>query len=142
MTDSSQPADSLETSNSNDVITITSINGCNEVTIPSFTASQLSTLSTIDVSSISYNTATTFTAPSYTGSTISITTGGGMPSYSIDGISDMFGSEWDTKFPDWSRVQKMCDEYPGLKIAFEKFKTVYKLVKEDYDTPKDKRVKP
>jgi len=36
----------------------------------------------------------------------------------------------------------MCDEYPGLKIAFEKFKTTYKLVKDDYDTPKDKRKTP
>ena len=45
-------------------------------------------------------------------------------------------------FPEWSRVEKMCEEYPGLKIAFEKFKTTYKLVRDDYDTPKDKRLKP
>jgi hypothetical protein len=50
--------------------------------------------------------------------------------------------EWVDRFPRWERIQDMCDEYPGLKIAFEKFKTTYKLVKDDYDTPKDKRKTP
>jgi hypothetical protein len=50
--------------------------------------------------------------------------------------------EWVDTFPDFNRVQKMCEEYPGLKIALEKFKTVYKLVKDHYDTPKDKRPRP
>ena len=50
--------------------------------------------------------------------------------------------DWVNQFPDWNRVQKMCEEYPGLKIVFEKFKTTYKLVKDHYDTPEDKRPKP
>jgi len=50
--------------------------------------------------------------------------------------------EWVDTFPDFNRVQKMCEEYPGLKIALEKFKTVYKLVKDHYDTPEDKRPRP
>jgi len=50
--------------------------------------------------------------------------------------------EWVNCLPDYDRIQKMCKEYPGLEIAFEKFKTVYKLVKDDYDTPKDKRPRP
>jgi hypothetical protein len=50
--------------------------------------------------------------------------------------------EWVNQFPDFDRVQKMCEEYPGLKIALEKFKTVYKLVKDHYDTPEDKRPRP
>jgi hypothetical protein len=50
--------------------------------------------------------------------------------------------EWINAFPAWDRIQDMCNEYPGLKIAFEKFKTTYKLVKDDYDTPKDKRKTP
>jgi hypothetical protein len=50
--------------------------------------------------------------------------------------------EWIDSFPAWDRIQNMCEEYPGLKIAFEKFKTTYKLVKDDYDTPKDKRKTP
>jgi hypothetical protein len=51
-------------------------------------------------------------------------------------------TEWVDSFPAWSRVEKMCDEYPGLKIAFEKFKTTYNLVKDDFDLPPEKKVKP
>jgi hypothetical protein len=50
--------------------------------------------------------------------------------------------EWKDKFPDWDKVQKMCEEYPGLKIAFEKFQTTYKLVVDHYDTPEDQRPRP
>jgi hypothetical protein len=41
--------------------------------------------------------------------------------------------EFDGRFPDYERVQKMCKDYPGLEIAYRKFKEVYKMVKEDYD---------
>jgi hypothetical protein len=41
-------------------------------------------------------------------------------------------------FPDWQRVQNMCKQYPGLEIALRNFRTVYTLVKDDYDNPKDK----
>jgi hypothetical protein len=44
--------------------------------------------------------------------------------------------------PNFDRVQKMCKEYPGLKIAYDKFVTTYKLVKDHYDTPEDQRPKP
>ena len=47
--------------------------------------------------------------------------------------------EFVDAFPDWERIVKMCEEYPGLKIAFEKFKTTYYLVKDHYDTPEDQR---
>ena len=50
--------------------------------------------------------------------------------------------EFENCFPSWDRVQSMCKEYPGLKLAYEKFVTTYKLVKDDYDTPKDQRPKP
>ena len=50
--------------------------------------------------------------------------------------------EFVDAFPDYNRIQKMCEEYPGLKIAYEKFVTTYKLVKDHYDTPEDKRPKP
>jgi len=50
--------------------------------------------------------------------------------------------EWEDRFPDFDRIQKMCKEYPGLQIAFEKFKTTYLLVKNHYDTPEDQRPRP
>jgi hypothetical protein len=46
--------------------------------------------------------------------------------------------EFKDGFPAWDRIQKMCKTYPGLEIAFEKFKTTYYLVKDDYDHPKEK----
>ena len=50
--------------------------------------------------------------------------------------------EFVDAFPDFNRIKKMCDEYPGLRIAYEKFKTTYKLVKDHYDTPEDQRPLP
>lgn len=47
--------------------------------------------------------------------------------------------EFEDTFPDYDRIQKMCKEFPGLEIAFEKFKTTYYLVKDEYDNPKDKK---
>jgi hypothetical protein len=111
----------------------------------------------------------TVTLTSYTGcDTITLNsvcyTGGGHPTYTIGtGISGLSTAqisaittttintgtftwtepiEWVDKFPDWTKIADMCKQYPGLAIAFEKFKTTYKLVKDDYDTPKDKRPKP
>jgi hypothetical protein len=78
-----------------------------------------------------------------------ITITGGSDSYTIGDITipdinNEFSITWGTEewvdgFPEWEKIQLMCNEYPGLKIAFEKFKTTYKLVRDDYDTPKDQR---
>lgn len=86
---------------------------------------------------------------------ITISTGG-PSSYSFSGVTSInafntvsvndirikLPEEWVDCLPDFQRIESMCKEYPGLKIAFDKFKTTYKLVKDDYDTPKDKRPKP
>ena len=50
--------------------------------------------------------------------------------------------EFVDSLPDFDRITKMCEQYPGLKIAFEKFKTTYYLVKDHYDTPEDQRPLP
>jgi hypothetical protein len=85
------------------------------------------------------------------GSTITISSGGTSSSssgFTISGAgtgydwSQSFPVDFVNAFPDWDKVQKMCEEYPGLKIAFEKFQTTYKLVVDHYDTPEDKRPKP
>jgi hypothetical protein len=80
--------------------------------------------------------------------TISISNGGvGIGSTTISTISTSnfnwkMPEEFVDAFPDFNRIEKMCKEYPGLAIAYEKFKTVYNLVKDHYDTPEDKRPKP
>jgi len=60
----------------------------------------------------------------------------------INITGSFYGEDWVDRFPDFDKIQRMCEEYPGLKIAFEKFKTTYKLVRDHYDTPKDQRPKP
>ena len=96
-----------------------------------------------------------------TGSSMdTITLTGGSSTYTISGgagsgfiaqdITSINGSAFTWKmpeefvdaFPDYDRIQDMCKQYPGLKIAYEKFVTTYKLIRDDYDTPEDQRPKP
>ena len=96
------------------------------------------------------NDMTTITLPSISsinagGSTYTI--GSGISGIStINNISIDTGSytwkmpkEWVDCFPEWSRVEDMCKQYPGLAIAFRNFQTVYQLVKDDYDNPTPKK---
>jgi hypothetical protein len=74
-------------------------------------------------------------------------TGGSTTTYSTvtmnDNIEYSFNwgaaEEWVDSFPDWQRIQNMCKKYPGLEIALRNFQTVYTLVKDDYDNPKDEK---
>lgn len=70
-----------------------------------------------------------------------ITVGGAGTGYSIGNMTSATFNWENEEFvdclPDFNRVQAMCEQYPGLKIAYEKFVTTYKLVKDDYDSPKD-----
>ena len=56
----------------------------------------------------------------------------------IDGIvsgstvTTGFGTEWIDHLPAMSVVQDMCKHYPALEKALENFKTVYKMVEQDY----------
>ena len=51
-----------------------------------------------------------------------------------------FGKEWVDKLPDLYKIENMCKEYPGLDIAFKNFKTIYELVKDDYDARKNQNL--
>jgi alpha-tubulin suppressor-like RCC1 family protein len=76
------------------------------------------------------------------GDTITINSGN-LSSYNISTDTSVWSwgetTEWSDSFPDWHRVQDMCKEYPGLEIALRNFQTIYTLVKDDYDNPKDKK---
>lgn len=101
--------------------------------------------STIGIGTITFPSSNTSYTYSNAYPTISVGSGASSTISSIstyDTFRINLPEEWVDTFPDWDRVEKMCQEYPGLRIAFDKFKTVYKLVKDDYDTPKDKRAKP
>jgi hypothetical protein len=82
--------------------------------------------------------------------TITIGGGAGATTYStvtttdtitLDSSSFVFNlpTEWIDCLPPLDRVQNMCEKYPGLKIAFENFKVVYEMVKDDYDNPVPKK---
>ena len=106
----------------NDTITLTSYSPCT-VSYPTHYSSP-STLTTTQISGLT---------TAQLGSITSIDT---------SAFKISFPEEWVNCFPDFNRVEKMCEEYPGLKIAYEKFITTYKLVKNHYDTPEDERPRP
>ena len=109
----------------------------------SINASDTITLSGIENCNVSYyggSTLTTTAISSLTASQINTVTIGGTIDSSSFTIN--FPNEWVNCFPEFNRIERMCEEYPGLKVAYEKFVTTYKLVADHYDTPKDKRPKP
>ena len=141
MNDSSAPPD-CSTTSSNDV---------------GFIAQEITTFfpDTITLTSNAYDTMvgsgtitignatgyTIGTGVSYTGSGSAGTAMGG--TYTIGNLNASTFSWKNEEFvdcmPDINRIENMCKEYPGLAIAFEKFKTTYNIVKDDYDNPKDKK---
>jgi len=108
----------------NDTITLTAYSPCTVSYPTQYSSPSMSTLTTTQISGLT---------TAQLGSITSIDTS----SFKIN-----FPEEWVNCFPDFKRIEKMCEEYPGLKIAYEKFVTTYKLVTDHYDTPKDKRSKP
>jgi len=136
MSNSSQQ-DSYSITLSDDVLDLSSLD---TVTITGAGASGTSNTVVLDLSGGS-NTAFGYNTGSFTTTGISNVAIGSLTASDIT-FNWASTEEWKDGFPDWDRIQKMCDQYPGLKIAFEKFKTTYKLVKDDYDTPQDKRTKP
>ncbi len=85
----------------------------------------------------------TYTIPALTTSQISQLQTSQLQTIQIDQYAGDWGARWDKewqhRFPDWGRVQDMCSKYPGLKIAFDNFKTFYEMCKDDYDNPTPKR---
>jgi len=98
--------------------------------------------SSLDTASISNISITGSNGSGYIGATGSsgtytISSGTVPGTYSINEWSN--GKEFVDCLPSFSRIEAMCKEFPGLAIAFEKFKTTYYLVKDEYDNPKDKK---
>ena len=135
MSNTSQPADCITISSDVGVI-------AQEI------GSTFSDTITLDTSTWNMNSGNStsyyYTGAGVTGSsgTITISGGGsGASGYTIGSINTST-FDWKTEefvdcLPDFNRVQAMCEQYPGLKIAYDKFVTTYKLVKDDYDNPKD-----
>ena len=45
--------------------------------------------------------------------------------------------EFEDVLPSMSKISLMCAEYPALEQAYEKFKHIYNLVKDDYNDGED-----
>ena len=69
------------------------------------------------------------------GATVCNTTGGNWsfaPTYDNGTITLTDLDNFERDLLDLSEVEEMCNEYPGLKNVYEKFKHVYDLVKQDW----------
>jgi len=103
-------------------------------------------LITIDLSDYTMNTDGSFITSS---NLDSITTISGISASTVNIISsdDQISFDWDTisivptlwteTLPDVDTVNAMCEQYPALAKAYENFKTVYKLVEQDYKGKKE-----
>ena len=127
MTDSSQPKN-LSNNLIDDMFVSIGATGSNEYTI---TVPSDNMYTTFDPNNIS-NITLTGGSSSYTINTTDTITLNGNYDFNWGDAT-----EWVDAFPDWQRVQDMCKKYPGLEIALRNFQTVYTLVKDDYDNPKD-----
>ena len=45
--------------------------------------------------------------------------------------------EFEDKMPDVAKVEDMCNDYPALRKAYENFKTIYKMVHQDWQGRQD-----
>jgi hypothetical protein len=105
------------------------------ITITGLSSGDITLNSNYNTSATSYYTVPTLTTSQISAlGTTTINTISSISTYS-PGFGINLPEEWVNCFPEFSRIEKMCEEYPGLRIAFEKFKTTYKLVKDHYDTP-------
>ena len=97
----------------------------------SYTIPSISALTTADI--------ITLTGPGGGGSSGYTWSGSNNGSYSGTSYTFKMPEEWVDTFPNFERIKKMCEEYPGLKIAYDKFVTTYEMVKVDYDNPANKK---
>ena len=89
------------------------------------------TAPTIDISSISTTSSSTIDSSHLTVNTSTIGTHTFDDNYTFTTTYDS-PIEFEDEMPSMSVVNEMCSEYPTLKTAYEKFKTVYKMVEQDY----------
>lgn len=47
--------------------------------------------------------------------------------------------EFEDEMPSVAKVEDMCRDYPALEKAYENFKTVYKLVRQDWQGKQDEQ---
>lgn len=93
-------------------------------------------VSTVDISGITLST------PTYSSNTDTFTMEVGDNTFTmsdpldinIDNLTNITFDKivFEDHMPDPNRIKKMCQHYPALDKAYENFKTIYKMVNQDY----------
>ena len=83
-----------------------------------------------------YGATTTYWAGN---SITDITVSGGNDTFTIDTTASAVGLDWiyERHSLSISEVEKMCNEYPALEKTWRNFKSMYDMVKQDYQGKKD-----
>jgi len=123
----------VNNSSQEQIFTITLDNDCTSTTSDTLTITNWDNVSFpstyTDTITLTGSGGTTYSP--YTVGTIETVDLSGIESFST--FTNWFKDEFEGRFPDHDRVMEMCKEYPGLEIAYRKFKEVYQMVKEDFD---------
>ncbi len=101
------------------------------ITISNWSAENIPALTSADIITLTGTPYNTYGSGSVTIGNIETVDLSGIESFTS--FTNLYKEEFDGRFPDYEKVLDMCKEYPGLEIAYRKFKEVYKMVKEDYD---------
>ena len=116
------------------------VEGCDTITINGETVFSVNpepdqqvsyTTPTIDISSISTTSSSTIDSSHVSVNTSTIGTHTFDDNYTFSTTYET-PTVFEDVMPDLVTVNDMMVEYPTLKIAFEKFKRVYKMVEQDY----------
>jgi hypothetical protein len=86
---------------------------------------------TITISTDSSSSIMTLGEPEYTINISSEASANGIQSSNM-APTISFDYEARKNILDFTEVEEMCEEYPGLKKVYEKFRHVYDLVKQDW----------
>lgn len=89
------------------------------------------TLETSNIGDISINSGDIFV---YNGSSWNTTSSLTADTIDLDNLTITLNDpvEFEDHMPDVAKVEDMCNEYPALKQAYERFKTIYALVHQDW----------
>lgn len=104
-----------------------------------------------EIGDITINLTDTVTTGSTMYATNSFWIGNSSPTISTITLTDTIGNDtidWKTTWfeepkefvdtmPPMSTIKEMCEVYPGFKKAFDHFKDIYDLVKDDYEARKN-----
>jgi len=98
---------------------------------------------TLDLGDINMGTTTTYWAGDSV-TDITMSTGDGTftltsnDTITIDGHNTEFNTDWIYNYNqiDPDKVERMCKQYPALEKVWRNFKSVYDMVKQDYEGKK------